>query len=214
MSAKHTSGPEPRRVNPERKRRTRRSADPAASPPYTTQPSTSEHVSAAQAPIPSEELAGQSATSWRNPARNKLYAITEPFSDPEKERRRINAVTAKRNRDKKNMEFDGMCDEVTRLRHVNRQSATAFKRLHAEIQKLSAELQTSKQRNASSEEKLRQKTRELRDHREKFALFRGHLELIASILDDANPAKRQIAGLLRSADAPAAALPEIAAQVQ
>lgn len=107
-----------------------------------------------------------------------------------------------------------MCDEVTRLRHVNRQSATAFKRLHAEIQKLSAELQTSKQRNASSEEKLRQKTRELRDHREKFALFRGHLELIASILDDANPAKRQIAGLLRSADAPAAALPEIAAQVQ
>ncbi|XP_037800541.1 uncharacterized protein LOC119595487 isoform X2 [Penaeus monodon] len=196
MSSKHRL--ECLRKNRKRNRRTTHCADPAVSLPPSPQPTTSYHEHAAQASISGKELAAQSLPSRRDPATKKLYDITEPFSDPVKERRRINAITAKENRDRKKKETDRMCQQIKCLTLVNKQCTVALKRHEAEIQKLDAKLKASQRRNEHLQKSIEQKEKDLRDHREKFLLFHSHLELIASIIDENNPAKKLIAGLLKS----------------
>ncbi|XP_047480291.1 uncharacterized protein LOC125032935 isoform X2 [Penaeus chinensis] len=199
MSPKHCPGPECRRVTSKGKRRPRRCTEPAPSLPTTPQPGASDLESAALVSFHSEESAAQSPPpSRRDPATKKLYEITEPFSDPVKEKRRINAITAKEIRDRKKWKTDRMCEQIQCLNLVNRKCTLALKRLESEIQKLDGKLKASKRRNEHLQEKITQKEKQLQDHREKFLLFRGYLELIASTLDDNNPAKKLIANLLKS----------------
>ncbi|XP_063607059.1 uncharacterized protein LOC134781731 [Penaeus indicus] len=197
MSPKRCPGPWT--GNSKGRRRTRPCEDPAHSllvPP--PQPPASDLESSARASFSGEEVtAQQTPPSKRNPAARKLYEITEPFSDPVEERKRINAIAARENRERKKRENDQMCEQIQRLNHVNRQCTKALKRFETEIKKLDAKLKTSQRRNEHLEEKLKQKEKELRDRREKFLLFRGHLELITSHLDDSNPAKKLITGLLK-----------------
>ncbi|XP_027225342.2 uncharacterized protein [Penaeus vannamei] len=166
---------------------------------------------AVKSPISSEESAEQPSTSSRNPKekkKRKAYEFDQPFQDPEQERRRMNAITAKKNRERKKMEIDRLRGDVRNLSHVNRQCNKALKRTNADIQKHIDLLALSEQRIASLKEKLEQRERELRGRRERFLLFRGHLDIIVNSLDDDNPAKKLIANLLKTLHAEADAVRE------
>ncbi|XP_047480332.1 uncharacterized protein LOC125032963 isoform X2 [Penaeus chinensis] len=164
---------------------------------------------AVKSPVSSEEFAEKPSTSNRCPERKrkrKAYEVDKPFQDPERERKRVNAITARRNREKKKKEIDSLRRDVRNLSHVNRQCNKALKRTNADIQKLHEQLASSRKLVTSLQETIDQKEKELRGLREKFLLFRGHLELIVNSLDDDNPAKKLIASLLKTLPAEADAI--------
>ncbi|XP_042871741.1 uncharacterized protein LOC122253040 [Penaeus japonicus] len=138
----------------------------------------------------------------------KMYDIAGPFSDPELERRRINAVTAKENRDRKKRDNDSLREQVRSLTFVNGQAAKALKQLDADVQKLSAKMKTLEQHNLSLQEEIKQKAMEIHGHHKRFVFFREHLDLIFSSLGDENPAKKLIANLLKSPSIELAAIPK------
>ncbi|XP_063607051.1 uncharacterized protein LOC134781724 [Penaeus indicus] len=193
-----TEGDKPtRRGNAAKKRKTAKT-DSKASETFND---ISTDEDAVKSPVSSEESVGQPSTSTRSPERKrkrKAYEVDKPFQDPERERRRMNAITARRNREKKKREIKGLRGNVRNLSHVNRQCNKALRRTNADIQKLYEQLASSRRLNASLQETIDQKEKELRGRREKFLLFRGHLELIGASLDDDNPAKKLIAGLLKT----------------
>ncbi|XP_037800542.1 uncharacterized protein LOC119595488 [Penaeus monodon] len=104
------------------------------------------------------------------------------------------------------MEINRLRGDVRNLSHVNRQCNKALRRTNADIQKLFGQLASSRKLVASLQEKIDQKEKELRGRREKFLLFRGHLELIVNSLDDDNPARKLIANLLKTLPAEADAV--------
>ncbi|XP_047480331.1 uncharacterized protein LOC125032963 isoform X1 [Penaeus chinensis] len=168
-----------------------------------------DEADAVKSPVSSEEFAEKPSTSNRCPERKrkrKAYEVDKPFQDPERERKRVNAITARRNREKKKKEIDSLRRDVRNLSHVNRQCNKALKRTNADIQKLHEQLASSRKLVTSLQETIDQKEKELRGLREKFLLFRGHLELIVNSLDDDNPAKKLIASLLKTLPAEADAI--------
>ncbi|XP_042871728.1 uncharacterized protein LOC122253034 isoform X2 [Penaeus japonicus] len=165
---------------------------------HVSSPDLSSDEDAVTSPVPSQEAAEQPSPSFRNPEKKpKIYQIEKPFNDPELERKRINAITAKQNRDKKKMEIDRLRADVRNLSRVNSQCSKALKRTNADIQKLYEKLESSRKHNSLLQEKIKQKEMEIRGQQEKFVLFRGHLDLILSSLEDDGPAKKLIANLLK-----------------
>ena len=50
----------------------------------------------------------------------KVYQILEPFEDPEKEKKRQNAIKAKEARDRKNAEVLGLKKTIEKLQRIKR----------------------------------------------------------------------------------------------
>nr|XP_045596968.1 uncharacterized protein LOC123757435 isoform X1 [Procambarus clarkii]XP_045596969.1 uncharacterized protein LOC123757435 isoform X1 [Procambarus clarkii]XP_045596970.1 uncharacterized protein LOC123757435 isoform X1 [Procambarus clarkii] len=126
--------------------------------------------------------------------RKKKVKIYEagPFEDEEREKRRINAINAKKNRDKTKRSIENLQKDVRSLKHVNNQCRKALLRTSADMQLLQQKMQQLRERLETETRRLRDKEKEVREKRERLALLKGHLEIIASGLDDDNPAKRLI----------------------
>lgn len=125
----------------------------------------------------------------------KLYEM-EPLEDPEKEKKRMNAVLARKNREMKKRIMMDLDEKVRRLRHVNTQCTKVIRRTDSDIQQLRQDLSAANASVTQLTEVVRSKDREIRQQREKLLLFQGHLDLIGSSLDDDNPARRLIQALL------------------
>ena len=150
-------------------------------------------------PIPAlQPLAGSSVDdSSTSKKKIKKYEVTEPLEDPELEKRRLNAINARKHRVRHKMQTQELSDKNKKLENVVRQCSKALKRTISDVQKLKLGLEEEKSDRFALEQQLKKKENEVREQREKLALFRGHLDLIASSLDDDNPARKLITSVVR-----------------
>ncbi|KAK8739033.1 hypothetical protein OTU49_003799, partial [Cherax quadricarinatus] len=126
----------------------------------------------------------------------KVYQ-REPFQDPAQEKRRINAILAKQNRDQKKKQIQDLKETVQKLQRVNMQCNKALRRTNNDVQQLRLHLQSYEASRSYLEEKVKNQEIALREQRDKFMLFREHLDLITSSLDDDNTTKKLISALLK-----------------
>ncbi|XP_068218393.1 uncharacterized protein [Palaemon carinicauda] len=127
----------------------------------------------------------------------KKYECQQQLEDPEEERKRLNAINARRNRMKQKELTQSLKKRAKTLEDVNQKCGLVLKRLDGDAWKLRQQLEESNKEKALLEKSLKEKESEIREQREKFALFRGHLDLIASSLDEDNPSKKLITNLLK-----------------
>ncbi|KAG7162170.1 uncharacterized protein LOC121874217 [Homarus americanus] len=136
------------------------------------------------------------STSQPLPKKIKVYEMA-PYEDPDKEKRRLNAIMARKNREIKKREIQGLKKENQSLRHVIAQCNKVLRKTNSDVQQLRLELKKSKKFKLQFEETVKSKNRELRDAHDKLVLYRGHIELIACSLEEDNPAKKLIEALLK-----------------
>ncbi|XP_064087651.1 protein split ends-like [Macrobrachium nipponense] len=127
----------------------------------------------------------------------KKYEFQQQFEDPEEERKRLNAINARRNRIKQKALTNHLKEKAKTLEDVNQKCGMVLKRMDSDARKLAQQLEERNKEKAILDKALREKELEIRDQREKLALFRGHLDLIASSLEDDNPGKKLISNLLK-----------------
>ncbi|KAK7081547.1 hypothetical protein SK128_013657 [Halocaridina rubra] len=119
-----------------------------------------------------------------------------PFDDPEQEKKRLNALNAYKNRVKNKRLTQDLREKNNKLEHVNVQCSKALKKITSERKLLQQEIKDRGLERSALEEELKRKENEVREQREKLALFRGHMDLIANSLDEDNPARKLITTLL------------------
>ncbi|XP_066974782.1 protein split ends-like isoform X1 [Macrobrachium rosenbergii] len=127
----------------------------------------------------------------------KKYEFQQQFDDPEEERKRLNAINARKNRMKQKALTYQLKEKAKTLEDVNQKCGMVIKRMDSDARKLKQQLEDRIKEKAILDKALREKELEIRDQREKLVLFRGHLDLIASSLEDDNPGKRLISNLLK-----------------
>lgn len=92
-----------------------------------------------------EQAVRSSANSRRKQLSKKLYEVDCPLADPDAERCRLNAINAKRNRDRKKAELDAAHHEIGQLRRENRRLREAVANSAEELADTRAELDQIKQ---------------------------------------------------------------------
>ncbi|KAK4307053.1 hypothetical protein Pmani_021159 [Petrolisthes manimaculis] len=146
-----------------------------------------------------EEDRGEGGTSGSSdPPKKRIRKYEmQPLENPFMERKRVMAVTAKRYRDRQKSQMKELENMVEKKGRIISQCTKVIRRTNQDRIKLQKELTTSKEQQVEVEAKVKKKEGDVRDMREKLALFCGHLDIIAGSLDDDNPAKRLILSLLK-----------------
>ena len=145
------------------------------------------------------EKRDQKEASLEAPRRKvKVYEM-EPLKDPEQEKKRKMAVTAKLSRDKQKRRMMELQGEVEKLSRINTQCSKVFRRTHEDLRKLNKEILETDKWKAQMMSQIRKKDRELKDASQSMALLCGHLDIIAESLGDDNPAKRLLVSLRKRA---------------
>jgi len=92
-----------------------------------------------------KQIKAQKFSSRRNKLiGKKLYEVNCPLADPDAEKCRLNAINAKRNRDRKKAELERAHDEIRLLRRENRRLQEAVETSAEELAETRAELQQIK----------------------------------------------------------------------
>ncbi|KAK8721364.1 hypothetical protein OTU49_012784 [Cherax quadricarinatus] len=128
--------------------------------------------------------------------KKRVYEIG-PLENEEMERKRINAVNAKKNREIKKRQIEDLRQELKTLKHINTQCYKALLKTSGDTAQLHQRVRQLQEQLELTEKKLKNKEKENKDRKERMALIQGHLELIAGGLDDDNKAKKLIEILLQ-----------------
>lgn len=92
-----------------------------------------------------KQIKAQKISSRRNKLiGKKLYEVNCPLADPDAEKCRLNAINAKRNRDRKKAELERAHDEIRLLRRENQRLQEAVETSAEELAETRAELQQIK----------------------------------------------------------------------
>ncbi|XP_071520534.1 uncharacterized protein [Panulirus ornatus] len=175
-------------------------------PDYTKDPRGRQHSSNTDVPLiidldanygeETEKTISGAGASHR-PKRQRVYEISKPFDDKELEKKRQNAINSKRNRDMKKWMTDDLQRQIKSLTYINNQCCKALLKTNADVHRLQRTIKELEDYKKMQDAQLQQKDGEIRERRERQLLLTGHLDLIASSLDDVNPARRLINNILR-----------------
>jgi len=86
----------------------------------------------------------KSSRSKRGCPKKKLYELQKPLDNPEAERCRLNAINAKKNRDRKKQELEAAASEIERLRRENAELKAEAEIAREEREEAFAELEMMK----------------------------------------------------------------------
>ncbi|KAG7174887.1 uncharacterized protein LOC121858785 [Homarus americanus] len=121
-----------------------------------------------------------------------------PFEDEEMERKRLNAITAKKNRDTKKMYMRTLEQTLKSMKTINKQCHKALKKTGTDVGMLHQKIRHLEETLERSTSQIRENNMEIRRKRERMNLLMAHLDIIISGFDDHNPAKRIITTLLKT----------------
>lgn len=147
-------------------------------------------------PSPEDPLLVDIPSEDSSKKRPKKYEW-QPLTDQEEERKRLNAVNARRNRIKQKKHTQELTEKNRSLQNINSQCSKALRKTTSDVQKLEKDIEDRQRQRNALEEELRRREQEVSQQREQLKLFQGHLDLISSSLDDENPAKKLILTLLQ-----------------
>jgi len=86
----------------------------------------------------------KSSRSKRSMPKKKLYELQRPLDNPQAERCRLNAINAKKNRDRKKRELEAASSEIERLRRENAELKAEAENAREEREEAFAELEMMK----------------------------------------------------------------------
>ena len=144
------------------------------------------------------ERSDQKEASVKAPGRKKKVKVyeMEPLMDPEQEKKRQQAVSAKMNRDKHKRRVMELESEVEKLSRINTQCSQILQRTHEDVWMLKKEISEKDKWKAQMMSQIRKKDRELKDVRQSMVLFCNQLDIIAESLGDDNPTKHRLKSLI------------------
>ncbi|KAK4325038.1 hypothetical protein Pmani_004349 [Petrolisthes manimaculis] len=130
--------------------------------------------------------------------KKKMFEMGPICDDTEMEKRRLNAINAKNNRDKKKQELGEHRRKIESLEEINQRCTQALKMTYSNYQEQRYEVERQAASLLVKEREILLKNREIKKKREEMVLLKGHLEIISGSLDDHNPAKNLIGSLLKN----------------
>ncbi|KAK3854078.1 hypothetical protein Pcinc_039411, partial [Petrolisthes cinctipes] len=130
--------------------------------------------------------------------KKKMFEMEPICDNTEMEKRRQNAINAKKNRDMKKFELSEHRKKIESLEETNQRCTQAFKKTYSAYQQQRSEVERQAVDLAAREREIREKKKEIKKKREDMVLLKRHLEIISESLDDHNSAKNLIGSLLKN----------------
>lgn len=105
------------------------------------------HTYSLKAPRPSRirsQLSSRNCRSRMSAKKRKMYELNDPLPDPEAEKCRLNAINAKKNRERKKRELEAAEREIHRLRNENSELRNEAENAREELDEARNELEQMK----------------------------------------------------------------------